>query len=123
MNGIHIISKEEIKDPWIGICVTSVISYIWEIVWIIIAINQFFKTNEANYSYIGMMFVGLLIFMLGDVLSILFFETPTGRYKYKVVFDDTVTVNEVLKNYNNISVDKDGVYSFEDKTKLLTNCK
>lgn len=61
--------------------------------------------------------IGLFLLLITTLISSLFFQMPTGRYRYTVEFDKSATIQECedfLYEYNIIKYDE-GRFYLEDK--------
>ena len=117
MDYINIISQEEILQPVIwpalvvgGLAITIVIGLM----------IYAFITNNPDKVIEPMLligFSGILVMIFVYAISAIFFQVPTGRYKYEATIDkDKITVAEYeqfIEEYN--PTIKDGIYYWEDK--------
>ena len=85
----------------------------------IIAMISFFIAVLAKDMYSDVLFligiVGLFISLFGAILiSIIAPQEPTGKYEYKVIIDDTVSMTEFYEKYE--VIDQEGeIWTIRDK--------
>ena len=115
MNGIDILNKEEIltSPEWIGVAVS--ISAVMVIISIIFVV-AFTLTIHDTASILSM-----VLFVCSIIASIVFAaindtykSEPTGRYRYEVTIDDSVSITEVYDHYNVVEQRGD-IWILEDK--------
>ena len=110
MKGIEILTKEPILELSKTL---SIICMILFAVFIISSICIFVFIEEECCKHI----VISIIISLVSLTSILIMQSyikPTGRYKYKVIIDKSVSMIEVYEKYN--VIEQDGkIWTIEDK--------
>lgn len=121
MEHINIISKEAITQtlqwPIILVGCLAIAGVLGIMIWAIIAKRMDDTKTGELICIVGTIGIGLLL-ITGFICAI-FFQVPTGRYKYEATIDkDKITVSEYeafIEEYN--PTIKDGIYYWEDKTK------
>ena len=110
MDGVRVLSQE-------AIC-SAGLKPVDAALFIIVAINILFivsaiENNDFIIFVCGVLVsivFGMLMWFVIDVIT----ETPTGRYEYKVLIDDSVSMTEFYERYDLISVDGQ-IYTIRDK--------
>ena len=115
LNGIDILNKEEIltSPEWIGIAAS--ISTVMVIVSIIFAV-AFTQTYHDTASILSMVLC-VCFFIAGIVFALIndnYKCEPTGRYRYEVTIDNSVSITEVYDRYNVVEQRGD-IWILEDK--------
>lgn len=110
MKGIEILTKEPIVELSKTL---SIICMILFAIFIISSICIFVSIGEGYYEYIAIFAIISLVF-LSSTLIIQSYTKPTGRYKYKVTIDESVSMIEVYEKYNVIKQDGK-IWTIEDK--------
>lgn len=109
MQGIDIITQEQIYEYnpiWIIIGFVGALILTFVLAWI------YFNYNlHPIIVFIVPILFELCFALGGTILS----EQSTGRYTYTARIDESVSMVEFYDNYTNVSVDKYGLYHFEDK--------
>ena len=116
MNGIDILNKEEILTSPLWIVAVLAISAVIGIVSIIIALVFITLTYHDTAS-----FFFIIIFVCSSIMCVIFncindnYKCePTGRYRYEVTIDDSVSITEVYDRYNVVEQRGD-IWILEDK--------
>ena len=110
MKGIEILTKEPILELSKTL---SIICMILFAVFIISLICMFIFILEGYRKHIIIFAIISLVF-LSSTLIIQSYTKPTGRYKYKVTIDKSVSMIEVYEKYNVIKQDGK-IWTIEDK--------
>ena len=117
MEHINIISKEAITAPesWPVILTGSIVilGLIGTLIYLFISKN----TDRTIILVDTLGGLGVLALIAVGILSSIFFQVPTGRYKYEATIDKenmTVAEYEEFRDAYNHSHHKDGIYYFED---------
>ena len=115
MNGIDILNKEEIltSPEWIGIAAS--ISAVMMIISIIF-IAAFTLTYHGTASILSIILC-VCFFIAGVVFALIndnYKCEPTGRYRYEVTIDDSVSITELYDRYNVVEQRGD-IWILEDK--------
>ena len=79
--------------------------------------------NLAIISFVFLVMFCLLI-VAGIILACREVETPSGKYEYEVIFDDTTLLKEVYERYEIVDV-KGDIYilrDFEPVENICSNC-
>lgn len=117
MDYINIISQKEITQPLLwpvlvvgGLLIAGLIGLL---VYLVI-------TNNADKVIMPLCYLGpggIFALLVTVMITEIFFQVPTGRYKYEATIDkDKITVAEYeqfIEEYN--PTIKDGIYYWEDK--------
>ena len=110
MKGIEILTKEPILELSKTL---SIICMILFAVFIISSICIFVFIDEGCCKHIVISIIISLVY-LTSTLIIQSYTKPTGRYKYKVTIDKSVSMIEVYEKYN--VIEQDGkIWTIEDK--------
>ena len=110
MKGIEILTKEPILELSKTL---SIICMILFAVFIISLICMFIFILEGYRKHI-IIFAIISLASLSSTLIIQSYSKPTGRYKYKVTIDKSVSMIEVYEKYN--VIEQDGkIWTIEDK--------
>ena len=110
MKGIEILTKEPILELSKTL---SIICMILFAVFIISLICMFIFILEGYRKHI-IIFAIISLVSLSSTLIIQSYTKPTGRYKYKVTIDKSVSITEVYEKYN--IIEQDGkIWTIEDK--------
>ena len=110
MKGIEILTKEPILELSKTL---SIICMILFAVFIISSICIFVFIKEECCKHIVISIIISLV-SLTSTLIIQSYAKPTGRYKYKVTIDKSVSMIEVYEKYN--VIEQDGkIWTIEDK--------
>lgn len=110
MKGIEILTKEPIVELSKTL---SIICMILFAVFIISLICMFVFIGEGYCKHVAIFAIISLVF-LSSTLIIQSYTKPTGRYKYKVIIDKSVSMIEVYEKYN--VIEQDGkIWTIEDK--------
>ena len=115
MNGIDILNKEEIltTPEWIG--VVLYVSTIIFIVSIIFAVAfELTYHDTASVFFIIIFVCSSIVCAIFNVINNTYKSEPTGRYRYEVTIDDSVSITEVYDRYNVVE-QRGGVWILEDK--------
>ena len=115
LNGIDILNKEEIltTPEWIG--VVLYVSTIIFIVSIIFAVAfELTYHDTASVFFIIIFVCSSIVCAIFNVINNTYKSEPTGRYRYEVTIDDSVSITEVYDNYNVIEQRSD-IWILEDK--------
>ena len=115
MNGIDILNKEEIltTPEWIGLVLT--ISIVIFIVSIIFAVAfELTYHDTASVFFIIIFVCSSIVCAIFNVINNTYKSESTGRYRYEVTIDDSVSITEVYDNYNVIEQRSD-IWILEDK--------
>jgi ABC-type sugar transport system permease subunit len=118
MEYINIISKEAITQafawPVVLVGCLAIAAMIMALVWAIITKRMDEMETGRLFGVIGVIGIGCLIITI--LVCAIFFQVPTGRYKYEATIDkDKITVSEYeqfIEEYN--PTIKNGVYYWED---------
>ena len=110
MKGIDILTKEPILELSKTL---SIICMILFAVFIISSICIFVFIEEECCKHIVISIIISLV-SLTSTLIIQSYAKPTGRYKYKVTIDKSVSITEVYEKYNVIKQDGK-IWTIEDK--------
>lgn len=104
MERIQILSQEPLyyMNPTIAIICVGICLILFGIVY------HFILAEKLKMSFSKMM-LGIIpsvaaAFLLSAAVTLIFTE-PTGKYEYKVIVDDTISVNEFFDEYQIISYD------------------
>lgn len=73
---------------------------------------KFYKKLTA-ISYI---FIVVLVLLTTALCGTVFGIPQEGKYHYTAKLDDSISINEIYENYEDISYLGNGVYKFKDKT-------
>lgn len=115
MNGIDILNKEEIltSPEWIGMAAS--ISGVMVIISVIFVV-AFTLTIHDTASILSMiLFVcSIVAFVVFAAINDIYKSEPTGRYRYEVTIDDSVSITEVYDHYNVVEQRGD-IWILEDK--------
>ena len=117
---VNVIEQSAITTPSIWpsiIVVTPVIAIlIGSMVYMIVSKNP--KRHEKVTAIAGFTgTIGIVLLLVATLISSLFFQMPTERYKYIVEFDGSATIQECedfLSEYNIIKYEE-GRFYLEDK--------
>jgi hypothetical protein len=117
MEHINIISKEAITAPesWPVILTGSIVilGLIGTLIYLFISKN----TDRTVMLIETLGGLGVLALIAVGILNCIFFQVPTGRYKYEATIDkENITIEEYeefMHSYNHIKYEN-GVYYFED---------
>ena len=115
MNGIDILNKEEIltTPEWIGLVLT--ISTVIFIISIIFAFVFLFTSRDtASFFFIIMFVCSSIVCVISNYINDTYKSEPTGRYRYEVTIDDSVSITEVYDHYN-IVEQRGDIWILEDK--------
>lgn len=115
MNGIDILSKEEIltTPEWIDMVV--LISSIIVIVSIIFTVIFTLTDHDiAIILFLMMLTCSGIVCVIFSHIKDTYKSEPTGRYRYEATIDDSVLINEVYNNYNVVEQRGD-IWILEDK--------
>lgn len=109
MKGIEILNKTVITESpdWAFIFVVS--SMILLIIFFMILVN-------IDSMVLQILSAVLLIGVLIADVTLIFYEVPTDRYRYEVIIDEDVTINDIYDNYNVVEQRGD-IWIIEDKEK------
>ena len=111
MKGIEILTKEPILELSKTL---SIICMILFAIFIISSICIFVSVGEEGYYKHIAIFAIISLVSLSSTLIIQSYTKPTGRYKYKVTIDKSVSMIEVYEKYN--VIEQDGkIWTIEDK--------
>lgn len=118
MEYINIISKEAITRalawPVVLVGCLAIAAIVIAMIWAIITKRMDRIETGILFGKIGGIGIGALVITM--VICSIFFQVPTGRYKYKATIDkDKITVSEYeefIEEYNPIITD--GIYYWED---------
>ena len=111
MKGIEILTKEPILELSKTL---SIICMILFAVFIISLICMFVFIGEGYCNKHVAIFAIISLVFLSSTLIIQSYTKPTGRYKYKVTIDKSVSMIEVYEKYN--VIEQDGkIWTIEDK--------
>ena len=110
MKGIEILTKEPILELSKTL---SIICMILFAVFIISLICIFVSIGEVYYKHVAI-FAIISLVSLTSILIMQSYTKPTGRYKYKVTIDESVSMIEVYEKYNVIKQDGK-IWTIEDK--------
>ena len=110
MKGIEILTKEPILELSKTL---SIICMILFAVFIISLICMFVFIGKGYCEHLAI-FAIISLVSLSSTLIIQSYAKPTGRYKYKVTIDKSVSMIEVYEKYN--VIEQDGkIWTIEDK--------
>ena len=110
MKGIEILTKEPILELSKTL---SIICMILFAVFIISLICMFIFILEGYRKHI-IIFAIISLVSFSSTIIIQSYTKPTGRYKYKVTIDKSVSMIEVYEKYN--VIEQDGkIWTIEDK--------
>ena len=110
MKGIEILTKEPILELSKTLSIIYIILFA---IFIISSISVFIFIVEEYRKNIIIFAIISLVF-LSSTLIIQSYTKPTGRYKYKVTIDKSVSMIEVYEKYN--VIEQDGkIWTIEDK--------
>ena len=110
MKGIEILTKEpilELSKTLSIICMILFAVFIISSISVFIFIVEGYRKNIIIFAIISLVF-------LSSTLIIQSYTKPTGRYKYKVTIDESVSMIEVYEKYNVIKQDGK-IWTIEDK--------
>ena len=117
MDYINIISQKDITRPlqWPTLLVGGLVISMLIGLLIYLFITKDDEKVIKSLIYIGP--GGIFAMLVTVIITSIFFQVPTGRYKYEATIDkDNITVVEYeqfIEEYNPII--KDGIYYWEDK--------
>lgn len=104
IDGIEIIEKTAVTDMTILVPLL-----------VLAAMISFgFLILKGKLRFIGITLILLIIDWLGVAYNTPPFALENGRYAYKCILDDDITVGYLKDHYTNIEY-YDGVWTFEDK--------
>lgn len=111
IEGIHVLNITEITQPpswFVGVFV---------IILLVIAVS-FVVCLKANNDVIGTIFGGITVFGIISLFGILFMTSveSTGRYRYEVTIDPSVTFSEIYEKYDVIE-QRGEIWVLEEKEK------
>lgn len=109
IEGITVLSQSQLTDPNITVFV---------IVFMIVTVLSIILGLICNN-----LSVALIVIIIGTILSAYVSSTygePNGKYKYKVLIDDSVSVNQLLEKYE-IVTHEGSVYTITDKERENEN--
>ena len=109
MQGIDIIIQEQLYEynpAWIIVGFVGALILAFVLAWI----YGNYNLHPIIVVIVPIIFELCFVFC-GTMLS----AKPTGRYTYTAWIAESVSMIEFYDNYTNISVDKYGLYHFEDK--------
>lgn len=110
MKGIEILTKEPILELSKTLSIIYIILFA---IFIISLISVFIFIVEGYRKHIIIFTIISLVFLSSTVI-IQSYTKPTGRYKYKVTIDKSVSMIEVYEKYN--VIEQDGkIWTIEDK--------
>ena len=110
MKGIEILTKEPILELSKTLSIICIILFA---VFIISLMCTFVFIGEEYCKHVAIFPIISLVF-LTSTLIIQSYSKPTGRYKYKVTIDKSVSMIEVYEKYN--VIEQDGkIWTIEDK--------
>ena len=115
MNGIDILNKEEIltSPEWIGMAAS--ISGVMIIISVIFVVAFTLTIHDAASILSMILFVcSVVAFVVFAVINDTYKSEPTGRYRYEVTIDDSVSITEVYDRYNVVEQRSD-IWILEDK--------
>lgn len=114
LEGIEILEKIEITSP----SDFSISILIFSIVWLLLSFVAILIGSVINSETLASgggitCFISLLLILIGLCICSIH-QVPTGEYKYTVIIDDSVTINEFYERYNVIA--KNGkIWTITDK--------
>ena len=110
MKGIEILTKEPILELSKTLSIIYIILFA---IFIISLISAFIFIVKGYRKHIIIFTIISLVFLSSTVI-IQSYTKPTGRYKYKVTIDKSVSMIEVYEKYN--VIEQDGkIWTIEDK--------
>ena len=110
MKGIEILTKEPILELSKTLSIIYIILFA---IFIISLISAFIFIVKGYRKHIIIFTIISLVFLSSTVI-IQSYTKPTGRYKYKVTIDKSVSITEVYEKYN--VIEQDGkIWTIEDK--------
>ena len=115
MNGIDILNKEEIltTPEWIGMAAS--ISGVMVIISIIFVVAFTLTDHDTASVFFIIIFVcSVVAFVVFAAINDAYKSEPTGRYRYEVTIDDSVSITEVYNHYNVVEQRGD-IWVLEDK--------
>ena len=110
MKGIEILTKEPILELSKTLSIIYIILFA---IFIISLISAFIFIVKGYRKHIIIFTIISLVFLSSTVI-IQSYTKPTGRYKYKVTIDKSVSMIEVYEKYNVIKQDGK-IWTIEDK--------
>ena len=115
MNGIDILNKEKIltAPEWIGMAAS--ISGVMVIISIIFVVAFTLTIHDIAFILSMILFVcSIVAFVVFAAINDTYKSEPTGRYRYEVTIDDSVSITEVYDHYNVVEQRGD-IWILEDK--------
>ena len=117
MDHINIISKEAITTgvAWPVVLVGSIIIIALIGSLVDLAISKKAERTIKFSSTVGT--IGIVVMLITQIITSIFFKVPTGRYRYEATIDReqmTVAEYEEFMNAYSHSKCKNGIYYFED---------
>jgi hypothetical protein len=104
IDGITILNQTEImKVPGVWLFITICVS-------LVIGLIAALILSEAD----AFPLFTLLTFIILAIIISIFFEQPTGRYKYECIIDESVSITEVYEKYKVVEQRGD-IWILEDK--------
>ncbi|MBE5938471.1 MAG: hypothetical protein E7265_10635 [Lachnospiraceae bacterium] len=117
LEGITIISQTEItvKSGYIDVFVPILITALLVIIISSIELenNKYVMSKRSKWEVINI--IGICVLVISLVLIIVCpKKEPIGKYEYRVIIDDTISLNELNERYEIIGYN-DGIYTIRDK--------
>lgn len=111
MDGINVLNKEEILVGNDGNLFLFIISVILVVILLIVAFNCYYDTVSFVCGFAA------LICTVSTIVNFYIYcakTEPTGRYRYEVTIDKSVSITDVYDNYNVIE-QRGEIWVLEDK--------
>lgn len=113
MEGIYILNKTLITDTPIWACILGFLTMILSILFIIVTMVMF--VEEFGYLKVVICLYCALLSLIMLVRCTQYIDSiNTGRYRYEVTIDDTVSFTELQEKYD--VIEQNGkIWTLEDK--------
>lgn len=102
IDGMTILSQTEVTTVHYNILACLIIGLIVGVA-ITFLVYRGFDDDSLLFSILFALIPSLICGLIGGI--ILSSCEPTGQYEYKVLFDDSVTIQEIYENYNVVGQD------------------
>ena len=110
IDGVQVLSQEAIYSAGLKPVGTAILTVVVLLIsFLVMAIK-----DENFYIFVCGVFISLFLGVVSGFIFALTTGEPTGRYEYKVLIDDSVSMTEFYEKYDLISVDGQ-IYTIRDK--------
>lgn len=114
MDGIHFLNTEEILAPPEWTTTVGLVCIAFTVIFLVLTIGNYTDGHKIPATVFGILCILSVMSGIGTTFINECVEKPTGRYRYEVTLDDSVTFEYIYDHYKIIEQRGD-IWVLEDK--------